>query len=485
MHAPTPRRRTLSVRARITATITLVATVGLIAVGFATYLEERQRTLRAVDNVLQSHLDSTRFLVENGNSDSGEWDDLAQALRSVVQRSTPDDNTGVLGILDDRAAMVPGIDLDVDLQSTPDFVTFVVAQTAQGEPVMGTYAEDGVAWRYLAVPIMVHADDTATAVFVIAYDLAAELNELNVAARVWAIASGIAIVVIAAVAVWVTTRLLRPLRQMRRTAERVSAGHLSERLPIDGRDDVSDLAVTMNDMLDRLDRTMTSQRHLLGDIGHELKTPITVVRGHLELIDPDDPQDVRETVELTLDELDRVSQLLQDLADAASVHGPRPVQPAPVDVVDLVDQIARKARGIGEAQVTLGAVAQVVAQVDSRRITQAMLQMAQNAVTHGGGVLDIGARVVGDRLELWVTDHGEGVGEDDKERIFERFQRVDVGDRRGSGLGLNIVRLIARAHEGDVTVTDTPGGGATFTLSVPLGGPTTTERNVDALDSDR
>lgn len=483
MRTVTARRPTVSVRIRITAAITVVAALGLLAVGFATYITERQRTVHQVDRVLNSQLDATRFLVEQGNADTGEWDDLEQALRTVVQRASPDDNTGVVGIVDGHAAMVPGIGVDVDLQSAPGFVPYVVSHTAS-EPVIGTYAEEGVAWRFLAIPIQVHAADTTEAIFVIAYDLVAELGELNVAARIWMIASAVTIAVIAAVAVLVTTRLLRPLRRMRETAERISAGHLSERLPIDGHDDVSDLAATMNDMWDRLDRAMTAQRHLLGDVGHELKTPITVVRGHLELVDPDNPAEVRETVTLTLDELDRVSQLLQDLADAASVHDPRAVQLSPTDVADLIDQIALKAQGIPGASVTVGPVAQVVAEVDSRRITQALLQLAQNAVTHGGGTLEISARTDGDLLRLQVSDHGPGVPDADKERVFGRFQRGNPA-RRGSGLGLNIVRLIARAHQGIADITDTPGGGATFILTIPLAHHPTQERTPDASNSGR
>jgi len=221
-------------------------------------------------------------------------------------------------------------------------------------------------------------------------------------------------------------------------------------------------------MLDRIDDALDSQRQLLSDVGHELKTPITIVRGHLEVMDPADPADAEDTRELAVDELDRMGRLVQDLAAAAALHGPSPVQPQEVDAADLLEQIGRKAQGIEGATVELGPVAEAVAIVDAARITQAMLQLAQNAVTHGGGSVSIGSDLAGDKLELWVRDHGAGVPDEVKPHIFERFHRGSAAsERSGSGLGLHIVQVIARAHQGSARVEDAPGGGACFVLSVP------------------
>lgn len=470
--ARAPRRRglVLSVRTRIVAVITIVAAVGLLSVGAAVYLVERQRILEQVDARLQANLDSARFIVAEGDPEADAWASSSDALRTVVQRMSPDDNTGAAGLVDGEVAFVPGLALDVDLQSAPGFAQYAAHQSA-GDPVIGTYAEDGVIWQYLVAPIAVqNSPEPAEVLFVLAYDVEAELAEINVAARVFLIASAIALAVIAAAGTIVATRLLRPLRQMRETAEKVSAQSLSERLPIIGRDDVSELAQTMNDMLDRLDDALDSQRRLLSDVGHELKTPITIVRGYVEVMDPSDPADVRETQELAVDELDRMGRLVQDLAGAASLHGPSPVQPRAVDTLDLVRQIAKKAEGIAGAEVELGPIADVVAVVDPERITQAILQLAQNAVTHGGGRLMIGCRTADADVEFWVRDHGPGVPDATKTDMFDRFHRgADTAGRSGSGLGLNIVKVIAAAHGGTAHVADAQGGGAVFVLRVPRG----------------
>lgn len=459
----------MSVRTRIVAVITLVAAVGLISVGATVYLVERALSLEAIEGRLQDNLESARVIVAQG-PDSGEWAGADAALKAVVQRMSPDDNTGAVGIIDGKAVWRSAVELDVDLTSAPGFVPYIADAVTGSDPLIGTYAQDGVVWRYLAAPIAVAGGAQAEEViFAMAYDVTAELAEINGTAQAYLIAAALALLVIAAVATIVSTRLLRPLRRMRETAERVSAQSLNERLPVQGRDDVSELASTMNDMLDRLDSALDSQRQLLSDVGHELKTPITIVRGNLEVMDVDDPADVRETQALAIDELERMDRLVQDLSAAAALHGPSPVTTARLDAGELMHQIVRKMQGIEGATVSTGAVADVVAQLDPGRITQAMLQLAQNAVTHGGGRIDAGSRVVGDTLELWVRDHGPGVRDADKLSVFERFHR---GDARhgGSGLGLNIVQVIARAHGGAARVEDAPGGGALFVIAVPLAG---------------
>ncbi|RZI83559.1 MAG: HAMP domain-containing protein, partial [Microbacterium sp.] len=248
-------RPRFSVRTRIVAVITLVAALGLTVVGATVYLVERAVSLEAIEDRLQDNLDSARFIVAQGDDPTGSWPSADEALRAVVQRMSPDDNTGAIGIIDGRAVLRSGIELDLDLTSVPGFVTHVAEQVDGPDAIIGTYAEDGVVWRYLAAPIAVSGGPQAEEViFALAYDVRAELAEIDGTARAYIVAAGIALLVIAAVATIVSTRLLRPLRRMRETAERVSAQALTERLPVQGRDDVSELASTMNDMLDRLDR---------------------------------------------------------------------------------------------------------------------------------------------------------------------------------------------------------------------------------------
>lgn len=478
MTTPRPRSRpAASVRTRLVVAITLVAAIGLMAVGASVYFVERARVVASVDERLVDAAESARFLITDGPDGSGKWDSTWEALSAVVQRISPDDNTGAVGIVDGKVALLPGVPLDLDVSGNAEFIALAAEVGRRDAVSMETFDTGDRVWRFIAAPIVITPregePDTSVSVFALAYDVGGELSEINDAARAYLISAAICLAIITLVALIVSTRLLRPLRRMRETAERVSAQALSERLPVNGRDDVSELAATMNAMLDRLDDALESQRRLLSDVGHELKTPVTIVRGHLEVMDTSDPTDVRETVTLAVDELDRMAALVQDLAGAASLHGPAPITLSPVDLHELVAQIIRKASAVDGAIVTAAETATSVVQLDPARVTQAMLQLVQNAVTHGGGRVEIGSRVQGRRVELSVRDHGPGVPAEQATAVFERFNRGEAVGRgtKGSGLGLNIVLKIAEAHGGTVRVEDAAGGGARFVITLPTSPP--------------
>jgi signal transduction histidine kinase len=463
------RPRTLTVRGRIVGVVVVVAAIGIAVSGIAAFAAERQRVLDAVEDRLRASVESVRFVVAEGT-----WTGLEPALAAVVQQVNPDDNAGSLGIIDGRAALVPGVPVDAPLDRHPALVDRVVRETEGDVVVAGTFvAEDGTSLRYIATPVRL-AGDPAAGVFVTAYDLGAELAEIDDAARIFTVAAAITVAVLAVVAWLVSGRLLRPLRELRETAERITATASAERIPVRGRDDISDLTVTVNDMLDRLEGALDSQRRLLDDVGHELKTPITIVRGHLELLDPGDPAEVEETRSLAIDELDRMAVLVGDLTEMARLGAPSALERVEVDVAELTRAIIAKARGIAGADVGEGPVAEARAVLDPARVTQAALQLAQNAVTHGGGTFTIGSIVDpgGGDLRITVADRGPGIPAAQRARIFERFGRAGQGrGSRGSGLGLPIVDAIAHAHGGHVELASTPGFGAAFSLVIPLEGP--------------
>jgi two-component system OmpR family sensor kinase len=274
-----------------------------------------------------------------------------------------------------------------------------------------------------------------------------------------------------ALAAWLTAgRLLRPIRDVRRTALMISDTDLTRRIDITGHDDVSELARTFNAMLDRLEEAFATQRDFLNDAGHELRTPVTIVRGHLELLDAYDPQDVTETRALLLGELDRMSRLVEDLVLLARAQRPDFLRPAAVDVELLTDEVFDKARALGERQWRIDQRARAIISADSQRLTQALVQLAENAVkfTGPGDVVAIGSSANASVVRFWVRDSGLGVAAVDAERIFERFRRGhDAHRAEGSGLGLAIVRAVAEAHGGRAWVESPPGAGATFLLEIP------------------
>jgi two-component system OmpR family sensor kinase len=238
---------------------------------------------------------------------------------------------------------------------------------------------------------------------------------------------------------------------------------------VTGQDDLADLQRTFNDMLDRLESAFNTQRQLLDDAGHELRTPLTILRGHLEVLDQADPDDVSATRALLLDETDRMARLVDDLLVLAKARRPDFVVAASTDVELLTQGVLDRARGLADRQWVLDGVARTSAPLDGQRVTQALLQLADNAVRHTqpGDQIGIGSRLHEGQLELWVRDTGSGVDPAVRQQIFHRFVRDDDGGD-GFGLGLSIVTAIAEAHGGRATLDDTSPG-ATFRVQVPRG----------------
>ncbi len=178
--------------------------------------------------------------------------------------------------------------------------------------------------------------------FLVAFLSGAERDEFRDTVETYAVVALLALLVVTLGAWSVSGRLLAPVRQLRATAQEITDTDLSRRIPVEGHDDISDLVRTVNAMLDRLDDAFATQRTFLDDAGHELRTPVTILRGHLELLDPYDHEDVTTTRELLLDEIDRMSRLVDDLIVLAKAGRPDFLRPAPTDVGALSDQVARQ-----------------------------------------------------------------------------------------------------------------------------------------------
>lgn len=324
--------------------------------------------------------------------------------------------------------------------------------------------------EYLAVPLK--GDDRVLGTFVVAAFTDVLQQPYN-AAFVAAGVVGLAVLLIGSLLAWrVAESVLQPVSSLTRTAQSISETDLAQRIEVRGHDEIAGLATTLNAMLDRLERTLSSQRRFLDDAGHELRTPITIIRGHLELLE-DDPEERQATLALVMDELDRMSRMVNDLILLSKAERPDFLKPEAVEVAGLTDEVLTKARALGARDWRLDARGDGVITVDRQRLTQALVQLAQNAVQHtqeGDGVA-LGSAVERGEARFWVRDDGPGIAPADQERIFERFERS--GARKpsgGSGLGLSIVRAIAGAHGGRVELLSGPGAGALFTIVVPVDG---------------
>lgn len=463
---PTGRRPLRSVRSRILATMVIAAALGMVVAGATAYLVQRERTLSGVDTRLSSAVSDASFVT----SDSGATT-LNEALTALVQRIRPSAGESTFALGGGATALVPGGDTSFALEQDAAFVSRVLDETARLGVVRGTATTSERAVRYVAIPVSVESGPRG-GVFVLAVDLDLALRPLNDAFRTFALLALGSLVMLGLIGWFVAGRLLRPIRHLRETAARITATGASERIPVTGTDDVSELASTVNGMLDRLEGALTGQRQLLDDVGHELKTPITIVRGHLELMEPTDAADVGATKALAIDELDRMSGLVRDISELAQLQRPLHVKPEPTNIDALVERVRVKATALSSAHTwTVGERAGAIAEVDPDRITQALLQLAANAVAHGDcTAITFGSSASGGRIRLWVHDDGHGVNEKVLPLLFERFRRGTAGrGEAGSGLGLAIVAAIAEAHGGRASATSAPGVGTTFTIDLPGG----------------
>ena len=477
-----------SARFRILASILLVTALGMAVAGVTTYLIQRERVLAQIDTRLESSVASLQEIAD-GRGDTPAPQTVDAFLTEAMQRVLPDHNESILGIVNGKAAYVPSSGIPYRLDRDPAFVALVLKEANPTHPVRGTTHSVWGTLRYVIIPVSIK-NDTSTGLYVSAYDIDDEVAEVSHAFSSYALIALGVLVVVGLVGWFVAGRLLRPIRLLQTAASSASQNALSERIPVTGNDDVSVLATTFNAMLDRLQTSFEAQGRLLDDVSHELRTPITIVRGHLELLDPNNSVDVSATRELSLDELDRMRLLVDDIALLAKMNAPDFLHPLDVDLGELTDSVLTKAQALDPRRVwTLAARAEGSARLDPGRITQAWLQLAENAVKYSpsGSPIELGSALfpMAGTVELWVRDHGPGIPEPQLERVFERFARAQVGRGvEGSGLGLSIVAAIADGHGGSARAENAPDGGAVVVMQVPLH-PVLDEGGPDAQHPDR
>ena len=354
--------------------------------------------------------------------------------------------------------------------------SFLASIQGVTEPTSGRGVSAAGPILWAVFPVVVEGDPANAALVIIEFAAPVRAGVASTVG-VLAIISTVALV-FAGIASWlVAGRVLAPIRTLRQTAETISESDLDQRIAVSGRDDVAALASTFNAMLDRLQDAFSGQQQFLDDASHELRTPITVIRGHLELMG-DDPEERSRTLSLVDDELRRMGRLVDELMLLARAERPDFLRITEVDTSDLVMDVLMKASALGDRRWAVEHLPERIVLADDQRLTQALMQLAANAVRHtvSGDRISIGGTVVDGRLLLSVADEGTGIAEEDRVGIFERFARAGYrgdGGRRGegAGLGLAIVASIAHAHDGRVVVKSELGKGSTFTLDLPLSEP--------------
>lgn len=281
-----------------------------------------------------------------------------------------------------------------------------------------------------------------------------------------------------ALALFLSYRLLRPVRELTQAAQQLAAGDLGQRVPVRGGDELATLANTFNHMAASLQLAETNRRALTADIAHELRTPLAVQRAHLEALEDG-------IYDLTIESLRPIEEhnylltrLVEDLRMLALADsGQLELVRTPTDFPALVQRVTARLEPPAadrqiQIQLTLDEDCPLLS-LDAQRIEQILHNLLDNALryTADGGLIRVQLSLVTDQCVLTVHDNGSGIPPEDLPRIFERFYRADKARSRadgGTGLGLSIAQKIAQAHGGDLAAANHPEGGAIFTLSLPL-----------------
>jgi signal transduction histidine kinase len=415
-----------SARARIVLTVTALLAFSTIVSAVAL----RQILLARVDDRIEAGLaqevaEFRRLAAQTGLTD------VRQLFDQFLVRDIPDQGEASFTFVGE-APYRSNADLGTDAE--------LLDRVRELGEVAGVERGDIEGTRYLAVPI--NDDGARRGTFVVTADLEHERAEVSEAVRV-ALTIAIAMLAIVAVLSFLAVgRVLAPLRGLGATARSIeSTEDLTRRIEVTGEDEIAELGHVFNAMLDRLEQAFALQREFISDAGHELRTPITIIRGHLSLLERDP-----ETLRIVTDELDRMSRFVEDLLTLAKAERPDFLLLGELDLDLLTDELMAKARKLAARDWQLERVGTGLLRADRQRVTQAVMNLAHNAVQHTaeGDTIALGSELGERYARIWVADSGPGIARAEQERIFERY----AGD--GTGLGLAGGRTIAQAPGGRV-----------------------------------
>jgi len=402
------RSRFVGTRTRILAAFALIA---VASTGLSLILLHQILLARLDDEIarnLTQEVDEFRLLVSGNDPVTGEpfGQDVRRIFDVYFERNVPHEEEVVLAAVNRRLyreahggeeEYLPGDVLRaIALESPLDVAGSGTIETSTGSA------------RYLSVPV--RAGGRTAATFSVAIFPEDDREEIVDAITVAAQVSGIVLLLALGLA-WVAAgRVVAPLRLLRDTAQSITETDLRGRIAVRGNDEVAQLAQTFNEMLDRLEAGFGSQRRFLDDASHELKTPITIVRGQLELLS-DDPEERRETIALVTDELDRMSRIVNDLLVLAKAEQPDFLRLEEVDLTELTDDLYTKVGMLERREWQLESTGRGSIFADPQRLTQAVVQLAENAAKHteDGDVIAIGTVLTDGAAHLWVRDSGPGI----------------------------------------------------------------------------
>ena len=475
----------VSLRSKLTAlsvaligVLLAVSSLGTIAV-LKTYLQQSQ------DSVLVS---AAQILKDEDPS-------LIQTRLAFRQLQLPNLPTDYfIGFNDANGKLIIGLSASTNgTTAPPNIVSLDLAHvlTTRGLPFevtsMGRFTtdNDGAGWRIIAMPLT-----TSSGSVVIALPTGMN-NGLIGRYRTIGLGFSALLLIFSGLAVFFTiTRALRPLKEVERTAAAVAEGDISRRLlNHNGDTEIARVNRSLNTMLASIEnamadrgKTLAQMRRFIADASHELRTPLVSVRGYAELYRMgalNDKQKLDDAMTRIESEAVRMTGLVESLLALARLEETDKLEKTQVNLAEVCADASKDATVASEVRITLtkldgtdlGSDA-VYAMVDLNAIKQVVINLLSNAsrFTPKNSSIEVALGVEGKHVILEVRDHGEGIPAELRDKVFERFYRADNSRNRetgGNGLGLAIVRALVEGHKGTIQALETPGGGATFRVSLP------------------
>ena len=483
-------RRSLQLRVVV---LTLGLSLAVIMVlGFVLTSQITDRVLEVKVRAATEEIERARTTVSGivGGEETRSLDSSLQLARNTLTSKTgPSSAAGLAGTFD-AVLVVPGDGPRAATAAGPvDQVPGALRDFVKAGQVSYQYAAvktDGFSGPALIIGSPASSQTTNLELYLI-FPLSNEESTISLVRGTMATGGLVLLVLLAGIALLVSRQVVLPVRSASRIAERFAEGHLTERMPVRGEDDMARLAVSFNDMAESLSRQITQleefgnlQRRFTSDVSHELRTPLTTVRmaadlihDHSEELDPA----LRRSTELMVNELDRFETLLADLLEI-SRHDAG-VAELSVEAVDLRSTVNSALGNVGHLADDAGVellvdlpAEDVIAEVDARRVERILRNLIANAIDHAERKpVRIRMAADEDTVAVTVRDYGVGLRPGEEKLVFSRFWRSDPSRVRrsgGTGLGLAISIEDARLHQGRLEAWGEPGKGACFRLTLPL-----------------
>lgn len=469
------RQGAASLRWRIVLWITAVVVVTLVSVIFIARSLMLSETSDSANSAVEQEIGEFLRFVEEGQDPTTNttFESPAQLIELYLSRQIPDDNEAIVGLTDGRLIQMDLSSLSGTHPAPLDPSEPLVHEVFDSALASGIYEDPERGRAHWGRISFFTGEDQPISHFAVVYYTAEARAAVASQVRMLSLI-GVGGVVAAILIGWlIAGQIIAPLRRVREVAATINNTDLTQRVPVDGHDETAQLAQTFNTMLNRIETAYKDQRQFVDDAGHELRTPITVVRGQLELLESSPPEERARSIELATAELDRMSRMVNDLLTLAVADSGSFLHPADCDVAELAIDIEDKASVLSD-RISLIRVAEGTVVLDEQRVTEAILELYGNALRYSDGPIDLASEYSGagaDRIfRIWVRDRGPGITPAQQERLFSRFTRgshTSTTRPGGAGLGLSIVHAIGEAHGGRAFVESTVGVGSVFGLEIP------------------